>query len=345
MRKELKVFAIASVLTTSIILPTTTADASTLHKVQPGDTSYLLAKKYDTTIGQIMELNELNGTTIYVGEQLSIPSNTNEYTVQKGDTLYIISQKFGTTVQDLKSLNQLKSDMILIGQTLKIPHAAYKQVQVNSHENKQVQVPTNLITYIVQPGDTATSIAKKFGNKYSATDIMKYNYMSDSDWFDAGETIYINGYAPRNFDVKPGESPQSSRYGKAVDWYLDGQYILKRGKTIKITDTLTGKTFNMKVMGGFNHADVEPVHANDTSIMKSLFGKWTWTPRPVSIHIDGMNIAGSLSGMPHSFDTVSGNNVTGHFDLYLKNSQPHSKNTDANYVKMHQQNIIKATAK
>lgn len=349
MKKELKAFAIASVLSTSILLPTTMADAAELHKVQSGDTLYLLAKKYNTTIGQIMELNQLDRTTIYVGENLNIPSNTDQYTVQKGDTLYIISQHFGTTVQEIKNLNNLKSDMILIGQTLKIPTDAFHKVsnqQIQQQQNQQsTKQQSHFITYVVQAGDTATSIAKKFGNKYSASDIMKYNYMSESDWFDAGETIYINGYAPRNYDVKPGESPQSSRYGKAVDWFNDGQYIVKRGKILKITDTNTGKVFQVKVMGGYNHADVEPLTANDTKVMKSVFGSWTWTPRPVSIHIDGMNIAASLSGKPHSFDTVPDNNVTGHFDLYLKNSKPHNENTDKNYVAQHQNNIVKATAK
>ncbi|NLY81109.1 MAG: LysM peptidoglycan-binding domain-containing protein [Lysinibacillus sp.] len=340
MKKELKIFAIASLLTTSILIPTAMADNTVTHKVQRGDSLYLLAKKYDTTIGQIMEKNEMHRTTIYIGESLEIDANSNQYTVRKGDTLYLISKRYGTTVKDLKAINNLKSDMILIGQSLTIPHAAFKVGIDSSKENN-----SNLITYVVQPGDTANSIAEKFGNQYAPADIMKYNYISHNDWFDAGETITINGYAPRNYDVKPNEATKSSRYGTAADWFKDTQYIVKRGKTIKITDTSTGKTFNMKVMGGYNHADVEPVTANDTKIMKSLFKEWTWNPRPVSIFVDGINIAASLSGKPHSFDTIAGNNVTGHFDLYMKNSKPHNINTDSKYVAQHQENIKKSTAK
>ena len=58
-----------------------------------------------------------------------------------------------------------------------------------------------------------------------------------------------------------------------------------------------------------------------------------------------MNIAGSLSGMPHSFDTTPNNSVIGHFDLYLKNSLPHSGSTSQTYVQQHYNNIPIASVK
>jgi hypothetical protein len=75
--------------------------------------------------------------------------------------------------------------------------------------------------------------------------------------------------------------------------------------------------------------------------MKELFPYWTWSPRPVVIFKDGMNIAASLSGMPHSYDTVSTNGVSGHFDLYLLNSKPHA-GTSVSYVEQHQSNVYSA---
>ncbi len=74
--------------------------------------------------------------------------------------------------------------------------------------------------------------------------------------------------------------------------------------------------------------------------MKSIFSTWNWTPRPVVIFKNGMNIAGSLSGMPHSFDTTTSNGVIGHFDLYLKNSIPHGGSVSQTYVKQHYNNIL-----
>ena len=93
------------------------------------------------------------------------------------------------------------------------------------------------------------------------------------------------------------------------------------------------------MLGGFNHSDVEPLTTQDTDTMKQIFGTWTWTPRPVVIFHNGMNIAASLSGMPHSFDNTPNNGVTGHFDLYLKNSIPHASETSGAYVQQHYNNI------
>jgi len=104
----------------------------------------------------------------------------------------------------------------------------------------------------------------------------------------------------------------------------------------------TGKAFTVKVLGGYNHADVEPLTVNDTNVIKELWANWEWTPRPVVIFKDGMNIAASLSGMPHSFDTTPDNGVVGHFDCYLQNSIPHGVDTSQVYVNQHYANINKA---
>jgi hypothetical protein len=57
------------------------------------------------------------------------------------------------------------------------------------------------------------------------------------------------------------------------------------------------------MLGGMNHADVEPVTSEETTKLKKLFPEWTWTPRPVVVFHKGINFAASLSGMPHSYDT------------------------------------------
>lgn len=97
------------------------------------------------------------------------------------------------------------------------------------------------------------------------------------------------------------------------------------------------------MMGGYNHSDIEPLTADDTGIMKELFGgSWTWTPRPVLILKGDYVIAGSLSGMPHSTNTVNNNGVEGHFDLYMHNASPHGSHVSQNYVKQHREAVLKA---
>jgi hypothetical protein len=61
----------------------------------------------------------------------------------------------------------------------------------------------------------------------------------------------------------------------------------------------------------------------------------------VVIYHQGINFAASLSGMPHSYDTVV-NNVSGHFDLYLYNSVGHSATTSASYLLEHKNCVLVA---
>lgn len=288
--------------------------------------------------------------TYKVQAEMAFPSaavkGVSVYKVKSGDTLFKIAKNNGTTVAKLKSLNSLKSDTVKVGQVLKISETVKQVSSPTTTPALSINRPAAItkaptITYVVQYGDTASSIAKKF--KVSAQDIMKYNYMTDNDWFSGGQTIAINGYALRDYAVIPGESKGRTKYGTVVDWYKDGQYILKRNTNIQITDVSTGLYFSAKVMGGFNHADIEPLSKSDTAIMQKIFTKWGWTPRPVSVYLNGMNIASSLSGMPHSFDTTPSNGVSGHFDLYLKNSKPHDSKTSKTYIQQHYNNIPKAS--
>lgn len=97
------------------------------YTVQAGDSLWLIAQKYNTTVDAIKALNNLNGDTIYIGQVLKIPNteittpNFN-YTVQSGDTLWLLAQRFHTTVNAIKTLNNLTSDVLNIGQVLIIPN-------------------------------------------------------------------------------------------------------------------------------------------------------------------------------------------------------------------------------
>ena len=91
------------------------------YTVQKGDSLYSIARKYNTTIDKIKELNNLNTNLLGVGQILLIPTSTNletTYTVKKGDSLYSIAKKYNTTVDDLKQLNNLPSNLLSIGQIL-----------------------------------------------------------------------------------------------------------------------------------------------------------------------------------------------------------------------------------
>lgn len=91
------------------------------YTVQKGDSLYSIARKYNTTIDRIKDLNNLTTNLLSIGQVLLIPTDTNletTYTVQKGDSLYSIAKKYNTTVDRLKQLNNLTSNLLSIGQIL-----------------------------------------------------------------------------------------------------------------------------------------------------------------------------------------------------------------------------------
>ena len=96
------------------------------YTVKSGDTLWLLALRYGTTVDAIKRLNGLAGDILYIGQVLKIPDSTTapsyfEYTVKSGDTLWLLARRFGTTVDAIRTLNGLTSDILRIGQVLLIP--------------------------------------------------------------------------------------------------------------------------------------------------------------------------------------------------------------------------------
>ena len=104
--------------------PGTEGDSFT-YTVRSGDTLWLLANRYGTTVDAIKQLNGLTSDNLSVGQVLRIPSGQSsqyiEYTVRSGDTLWLLASRYGTTVDAIKQLNGLTSDNLSVGQRLRIP--------------------------------------------------------------------------------------------------------------------------------------------------------------------------------------------------------------------------------
>ena len=93
--------------------------------VRSGDTLSSIARRYNTTVSQLVNLNGIkNANAIRVGQKLllSKPTATKKYTVRSGDTLYTIALRFNTTVSRLATLNRISNvGLIRIGQIIQLP--------------------------------------------------------------------------------------------------------------------------------------------------------------------------------------------------------------------------------
>lgn len=139
---------------------------SNIYTVKKGDSLWLIANKYGTTVDELKSANNLKSNTLSIGQTLIIPEkkeNTNKisYVVKKGDSLWLIANKYDTTVEKIKSTNNLKSNTLSIGQVLVIPSSS------------------EFITYTVKKGDSLWLIA----NKYNTTvdNIKKLNNLSSNN--------------------------------------------------------------------------------------------------------------------------------------------------------------------
>lgn len=145
---------------------------------------------------------------------------------------------------------------------------------------------------------------------------------------------------------------RGSRNGSALDstWFGKIENALPRGGVFTVLDIHTGKSFQAKRTFGTNHADVETLTKQDTSIMKDIYGnQWSWERRPIIVEYSGLSIPASMTGMPHAgndsspsvaytswrsggygagenLDDVKGNDMDGHFDIHFLGSKTHGSN-------------------
>lgn len=164
--------------------------------VANGDTLWKIAQKYNVTIDQLIQANNLDfNNYIYPGQILTIPvsnstTNPNDgkenmtvYIVESGNTLWKIANKYGITIQDLVNVNNLDPNQYLyIGQKLFIP--------------------TQTIVYAVQSEDTLWKISNKFN--VSIQDIVEKNNLDINGYLYIGQKLMIPSFD--QYTVQAGDT-------------------------------------------------------------------------------------------------------------------------------------------
>ncbi len=118
----------------ALCAPPAQAASPTTYVVQRGDSLSLIARRYDTTVRAVAELNDVaNPNLIFVGQRLLIPStgdsppppSTQIHIVQPGETVIRIAARYGVTTSAIVEANYLANpSLIFAGQRLVIPGSA-----------------------------------------------------------------------------------------------------------------------------------------------------------------------------------------------------------------------------
>jgi len=172
------------------------------YKVKRGDTLSIIARRYGTSVKELMRDNRMRKPILLTGTKLKIPyrgaslstatlaettqqngrNDTKqtiiEHVVKSGESLGIIAKRNKTTIKNLQELNNLKSLNICIGQILSVPKSDnYKQ-------------NNNLIKkYRVRSGDNLYKIAQK--HNMSLDRLLDINKLRAKSTILSGQYLYV----------------------------------------------------------------------------------------------------------------------------------------------------------
>jgi membrane-bound lytic murein transglycosylase D len=87
------------------------------YRIKSGDSLDLIARKFDTDVAVLQQINGIHNDTIRAGSMLKIPADSSEqldsvpdpegYSVRAGDSLYLIAGRYKVSVNDIIAWNAL----------------------------------------------------------------------------------------------------------------------------------------------------------------------------------------------------------------------------------------------
>lgn len=197
-----------------------------------------------------------------VGGTLAAMAGTISYSVAWGDTLSEIAESNGTDVDALAELNGIDDpDLIIEGQELLIP------VDDSS---------TGAHSYLIQPGDTLSGIAERFGVTVDA--LVAWNDITNPDLIVMGDSLAVpatnaqatnesnstgagsgQGGAVETPPEEPATKP-ASEAGTTVDAPRAGQlHLVKTGETLDAIASQYGVTASqLMAANAMSSASVQP---------------------------------------------------------------------------------------
>lgn len=214
--------------------------------IQSGDTLDKIAQKFDTTVGNILRLNDnLDPYNIIPGQRICVISSTFQpvscpigslpYNIKEGDTLGSIAINFDTTIDSILSLNpDIDPRNLQTGQRICIsqPRTDYPSCVTENY-------------YVIRNGDTLSAIASVFN--VTVSNIINLNPTINPNNLKVGQIICIP-VAPSPIEI------DINIRAKTLTVYRNGtisrEYLVATGKPSTPTPTGTFTIVNKEIDPG-----------------------------------------------------------------------------------------------
>lgn len=184
------------------------------HKVEVGNTLWVLQQIYDVPVEVILSKNPSLKEGLKLGQIVMIPikkkhDNIEDYIVKDKETLYGLSMTFEISVDELIKLNPELIEGLKKGQAIKVPRYVTSEVKVEQEpeveeienpfvidtatrnsirEEAAVSFSDSTVRYIVMADETIYSISKRF--MVTISDLIKDNNLSSNSLYE-GQVLII----------------------------------------------------------------------------------------------------------------------------------------------------------
>ena len=285
------------------------AQSPTVHVVQRGETLYSIARRYGVSVSAICAANSIaDPSLIYAGQRLVIPgtggasapapSSGGTHVVQPGENLYRIALRYGTTIVALADANGISDPtQIRVGQTLVIPGGTGTPTAPPSPP------PTAGLTHTVQPGETLSAIARRYG--VSVWVLARANSLANPSLIVPGQVLVIPGSS--------GPAPAPSGGGKRIVIDLSEQhlYAYQNGVLVYSFVVSTGQAGSRTRTGTFSILDKYPnAYASTWDLQMPYFMGIYWAGslengiHALPILSNGQTLWAGYLGTPVSFGCI-----------------------------------------
>ena len=121
-----------------------------IYTIKKGDTLTSLAKEFNTTVDNLMNINSYEPVEPLIeNDKIIVPNNSRElfevYKIKPGDTMYSIAKMTNSNIDDLLNLNGLKEGEYI-------------------YPNEEILIPSKGTKFLItKDGDTVSSVVDELG--------------------------------------------------------------------------------------------------------------------------------------------------------------------------------------